>query len=131
VPWSEPSDYSINPGIILQFNATIIVGVLIFLTFSQNYFGSNPPNPELQNSTNQTSMNTISEDDLSLQVAIVLSLIIPFAYSSIMILEIYHKEVKDGKKYRGRLLMVAAGSSSFGVGYIVLIMVVLYFIQKL
>lgn len=48
----------ISPANLLQFNATIIVGVLIFLTLSEDTFNTNETNQDLQNPTDQRELNS-------------------------------------------------------------------------
>ncbi|MGH9984242.1 MAG: hypothetical protein ACRD8W_09830 [Nitrososphaeraceae archaeon] len=121
------SNLRANPGTLLQFNATIIVGILLFLTLSEGYFNFSS-NPESH--TNQTSTKDIPGEIPPLQISFTFGMIIPFAFSCIALLADYNNSL-GLQTYKVRTLKFALQVTIFGIIYIMIVLIYLIIIRLL
>lgn len=110
---SDQSASKINLATLLQFNATMIVGILIFLTFSQSVIIPVP-----------TQMSQFFA-----QVFIATGLIIPFSLSSLLILYLNIMELQKTKVDKDRIIWWATFFSFVGVSSLISILLLLVFMQ--
>jgi hypothetical protein len=116
----------INSVPLLQFNATIIVGVLLFLTLSEGYFNNKSSVPVSQNSTNQSSVgdNILLTRPPPLQISLTLGILLPFSISAIIILIAHFNELRSGVYSRDLYLWALLNTVS-GIIYLIGVLIFL------